>query len=220
MRNGQLGAIRSYTGNEIRDRIRAMFGMVYKSVHSPLTRTLAVQMIREAGVPGQNQVPWPKVEIDKAELSAIYDSCKMHGRYTGDIRNIDTYQTLPRSLALGWRGSPLLAALVPQFRAQTRAVFAQDLLAAFGAGQAEFIFDCDDGTIILDSLFSSIGYRVGAKCYSFNGGRTYEHVVPVAEIPRYVSGPKYVIPMDLTEYDAYPGSEPQGLTAMLYWYST
>ena len=220
MRNAQLGVIRTWTGNEIRDRIRAMFGMVYKSVRSPLTRTMAVQMIREAGVPGQNQVNWPKVEIDKAELQAIYNSCKTHGRYTGDIRGVDTYQTLPRSLALGWYPSPILAALVPELRSQTKTVFAHDLLAAYGAGQAEFIFDCDDGTIILDSLLSSIGYRVGAKCYSSNG-ETFEHVVPVAEIPRYAAGPKYIVPMDLTEFDAYCGSEPPPQFARrtkLFWY--
>lgn len=215
--NGQLGVIRSWTGNEIRDRLRTMFRMVKKSIRSPLTRTLAVQMIREAGVPGQNQVPWPKIEIDKAEISAIYDAVKRHGRYTGDIRGLDTYQTLPRSLALGWSPSPILAALVPALRAQTRQVLAQDLVAAFGSGAAEFIFDCDDGTIILDGLLASIGYRVGGKCYSANNGRTFEHVVAVTEIPRYAAGPKYIVPLDVTEYDAYPGSEPPGMTGMIFW---
>jgi hypothetical protein len=222
MTSYRLGTIQSWTGDEIRDRIKLMFGQVYKSLRWPATRTIAVQMILEYGCPGQNVVDWPKIEIDKCEVAAIYWGYKLNSRYTGDVFGIDTYQTLERSAVLGMRPSPVLASVVPQFRGQMKQWFAQDR-AMFGAlpNGTKFIADCDDSDINLCALLASVGFRVGAKCYS-DDGRTFGHVVACCEIPRYAAGPKFIVPLDATEYEAYPGWEPgpeHRRAEKVFWYS-
>lgn len=219
----RLGTIQSWTGDEIRDRIKLMFGQVYKSLRWPATRTIAVQMILEYGCPGQNVVDWPKVEIDKCEVAAIYWGYKLNSRYTGDVYGIDTYQTLERSAALGMRPSPILASVVPAFRGQMGAWMKQDAHALFGAlpANTKFIADCDDSDINLCALLASVGFRVGAKTYS-SDGRTFGHVVACCEIPRYAAGPKYIVPLDATEYEAYPGWEPgpeNRRAEKIFWYA-
>lgn len=85
----QLGSITPFTGNEARDRIGVIFLQVAKSIRDPLARTLAAQAV--AGVPARD---------DWAEVQAIFWLVKQHIRYTGDTRDLDTYQTLRRSWEL------------------------------------------------------------------------------------------------------------------------
>lgn len=209
MNGGPYGTMQSWTGNQIRDRIRTMFGQVHKSLRDPATRTITVNMILEYGCPAQNQVDWPKIEIDKCEIAAIYWGYKLNSRYTGDVWGLDTYQTLGRSALLGMNPSPVLAQAVGQWRGQQKASLRQHEQMLFGVlpPGTKFIADCDDSDINLASLLGSVGFRPGAMAYSADG-RTFGHVVACTEIPRYAPGPKYIVPLDATEFEAYPGWEP------------
>lgn len=84
-----LGSITPFTGSEARDRIGVIFLQVAKSIRDPLARTLAAQAV--AGVPSRD---------DWAEIQAIFWLVKQHVRYTGDTRDLDTYQTLRRTWEL------------------------------------------------------------------------------------------------------------------------
>lgn len=222
----RLGRMRILSGSQVDDRIKVMFGQVYKSIRHPLTRTLAVQMVLAAGCPGQNQGPYDKKKIDECQVQAIYDACKSNGVYMGDIRDLDTYQTVQRTTELGMTPSPILAAVVPQFRSQIKQMYEADLRGLLGTDPnpqqtAQFVFDCDDGTILMDALLISIGFRAGAKTIS-EDGRVFGHVYPVVELPRYVAGPRSIVPLDLTEYEAYPGWEPpksQRRAERIFWYT-
>jgi len=85
-----LGRIWAATGTTAEDRIRVMFTQVAKSIRCPLARTLVAQALQT--VPERN---------DWAEVQALYWLWRQHIRYTGDVRDIDTYQTLRRSWELG-----------------------------------------------------------------------------------------------------------------------
>lgn len=85
-----LGRITSFTGETARDRVTAMFRQVAKSIRDPLARTIIAEAVR--GCPERD---------DWCEIQAIYWAFRNHGRYTGDVRDIDTYQTLRRTWELG-----------------------------------------------------------------------------------------------------------------------
>lgn len=219
-----LGKIKVLSGAQMQDRLRVMFGQVQKSIRDPMTRTLAVQMILDAGCPGQNQGPYDKNAIDECEIAAIYWGFKNGGRYTGDIWGIDTYQTLARTAALGQVPSPLLASVVPVYRSQVRAGLDANLR---GFGMAEepqsqtFIFDCDDATIALMALLMSVGFRAGAKVVSADG-TNFAHVYAVVETPKFDTGTRKIVPLDATEHEAYPGWEPPKAyrrAERIYWYA-
>ena len=221
---GPYGEMRSWPGSQIRDRIQVMFGQVWKSLRDPATRTIAVQMILQYGCPAQNLSDVPKIEIDKCSIAAIYWGYKLNSIYMGDVYNLDTYQTLGRSAALGMNPSPVLAAAVGQWRAQQKASLRAHEQALFGVlpPGTKFIADCDDSDINLDSLLGSVGFRPGAMCYSADG-RTFGHVVACTEIPRYAPGPKYIVPLDATEYEAYPGWQPPPeyrRATRIFWYGS
>jgi len=86
----QLGRIQPFTGETARDRIDIMFMQVAKSIRDPLARTIIAEAVR--GCPERD---------DWCEVQAIYWAFRNHGRYTGDVRDIDTYQTLRRTWELG-----------------------------------------------------------------------------------------------------------------------
>lgn len=68
----------------------AMFVQVSRSIRDPLTRTVAAEAVRAC----------PERD-DWCEVQAIYWTFRNHGRYTGDVREIDTYQTFRRTWELG-----------------------------------------------------------------------------------------------------------------------
>jgi hypothetical protein len=215
-----LGSMTLMTGKQVEDRIRVMFQQVAKSIRDPLARTLAAQMIRQADCPAQNRSPISKVKIDECQIKALYWGVKRNGMYIGDVRDIDTYQTVRRSLELGMAPSPILAAAVGVMRGQVRDMYEQALRAFGTPAGPQFIFDCDDGTIIMCALGLSVGFRAGAKAISADG-RMFGHVYPVYEIPRYVAGARQIVPLDLTEYEAHPGWEPprsQRRAERIFWY--
>jgi len=219
------GTMKIVRGEHVVDRVRTMFGQVYKSLRWPMTRTIAVQMILQADCPAQNTWGGDKRKIDECQVAAIYWSFKNNGMYLGDVVNKDTYQTLARSLELGLQPSPVLAAAVQGFRGNIDNLYRQDLAVLFGAGeasdtQAKFIFDCDDAVICLCALLGSVGFRCGAKIISENGSE-FGHTYAVVELPRYVSGPKYIVPLDATEFQFSAGDEPPRSARRaerIYWY--
>lgn len=85
-----LGRIRPFTGETAKDRITVMFGQVAKGLRDPLARTLVAEALR--GCPERD---------DWCEIQSIYWLVRRQLRYTGDVRGIDTYQTLRRSWELG-----------------------------------------------------------------------------------------------------------------------
>jgi hypothetical protein len=118
-----------------------------------------------------------------------------------------------------------MAAAVQGFRGNIDNLYRQDLAALFGAEagepSAKFIFDCDDAVICLCSLLGSVGFRCGAKIISENGSE-FGHTYGVVELPRYVSGPKYIVPLDATEFGFNPGDEPPPAARKreaIYWYA-
>jgi transglutaminase-like putative cysteine protease len=80
-----LGTITPFTGEEAIDRIKVMFLYVAKSIRDPLARTILAEAV--AGVPERD---------DWAEVQAVYWYVRKHVRYTGDTRDLDTYQSLRR----------------------------------------------------------------------------------------------------------------------------
>ncbi len=212
-----LGTTRKLTGEQIRDRIRVMFGQVYKSFYWPVTRTLATQMVLQAGCPTQQLQDIDRVEIDKCQIAAIFWAVKNQGYYLGDVYNIDTYSTMQRTASLSMPS--VLATAIPQFRAQVREAYKRDLQALLN-GEGTLVYDCDDAVIVYCSLLGSIGFRVGAKCISTDG-KMFSHTYAVVEIPRYVEGAKQIVTLDATEYEAYPGWEPPAQYRRLeriFWY--
>lgn len=85
-----LGRIQPFSGETALDRIRVMFMQVAKSIRDPLARTIVAEAVR--GCPERD---------DWCEIQALYWAFRNHGRYTGDVRDIDTYQTLRRTWELG-----------------------------------------------------------------------------------------------------------------------
>lgn len=85
-----LGTIQAFSGSSIRDRIVVMFNQVAKGLRDPLARAVAAEAIRQC--PDRD---------DWCEIQAIYWLFRNHGRYSGDVRNIDTYQTFRRTWELG-----------------------------------------------------------------------------------------------------------------------
>ena len=86
----QLGKIQPFTGASAKDRITVMFMQVAKSIRDPLARTIVADALR--GCPERD---------DWCEVQAIYWAARRQLRYTGDVRGVDTYQTLRRSWELG-----------------------------------------------------------------------------------------------------------------------
>lgn len=221
-----LGSMRVETGTSLRDRVRLIFEQVYKSLRWPLTRTIAVQMILDADCPAQNRDDVDKVLVDECQVAAIFWSFKRNGTYLGDIRDVDTYQTLKRTAELGMHPSPVLAATIPQYRTQIRSSYDAECVRAGRCplnplGSTQFVFDCDDAVISLMALLNSVGFRVGAKAISADG-RGFGHIYAVVELPRYVQGARRVVPLDATEYEAYPGWEPgpeYRRVERVFWYS-
>lgn len=212
-----LGTIREQRGRDVRDRVRLCFNQVHKSLRNPLTRTLATQMVLNAGCPSQQLVNVPKIEIDKCQIGAVYWHVKQHAYYMGDTANLDTYQSLKRSFELSMPA--VLARAIPQFREQAAAWLREDTTAKYM--DARIIGDCDDiGTIVMDSLLASIGFRVGAKCIGTDE-RHYMHIYGVVEIPRFAEGDRQIVTLDTTEFDAYPGWEPPARyrrAERIFWY--
>jgi predicted transglutaminase-like cysteine proteinase len=85
-----LGKITSFRGETARDRVMTMFIYVAKSLRDPLARTIVADAIR--GCPSRD---------DWCEIQAIYWIVRNHLRYTSDVRDIDTYQTLRRMWTQG-----------------------------------------------------------------------------------------------------------------------
>jgi hypothetical protein len=67
-----------------------MFQQVAKSIRDPLARTIVAQAV--LGCPERD---------DWCEVQSLYYIFKNHGRYTGDTRDLDTYQTLRRTWEIG-----------------------------------------------------------------------------------------------------------------------
>lgn len=84
-----LGRITPYNGKTVEDRIYIMFMQVAKSIRDPLARTLYAQAT--SGCPERD---------DWCEVQAVYWFVRNHLRYTGDVRGLDTYQSLARSWQL------------------------------------------------------------------------------------------------------------------------
>ena len=85
-----LGRIQPFTGESAKDRITVMFMQVAKGIRDPLARTIMADAVR--GCPERD---------DWCEIQAAYWAFRNHGRYTGDTRDLDTYQTLRRTWELG-----------------------------------------------------------------------------------------------------------------------
>lgn len=85
-----LGQVQPFSGKTAKDRVAVMFMQVAKSIRDPLARTIVADAVR--GCPERD---------DWCEVQAIYWAFRNHGRYTGDVREIDTYQTLRRTWELG-----------------------------------------------------------------------------------------------------------------------
>lgn len=67
--------------------------------------------------------------------------------------------------------------------------------------------DCDDHTILVCSMLSSIGVRTGAKIISPDGSNW--HIYPVAAVKSHLPPHRQVlIPLDTTQTESYPGWEP------------
>jgi hypothetical protein len=85
-----LGRIQPFSGETARDRIVVMFMQVAKSIRDPLARAIVADAVRSC----------PERD-DWCEVQALYWAFRNHGRYTGDVHEIDTYQTLRRTWELG-----------------------------------------------------------------------------------------------------------------------
>lgn len=86
----QLGKITPYKGTTEVDRVKLLFRQVAKSIRDPLARTLFAEATQ--GVPERDE---------QAEIEAVFYFVKSHLRYTGDVRDLDTFQVLVRTWALG-----------------------------------------------------------------------------------------------------------------------
>ena len=224
---GAVGTIRVWSGKTVEDRVRLMFGQVWKSIRWPQTRTIAVQMILNAGCPSQNQGGYDRVAIDECQIAAVFDAFKNSGYYLGDVFGIDTYQTLRRTMELAEQPSRVLAANVGKLVGDIQTVYKSDLAALgvaaddFRGDKVRFVYDCDDATIGLCSLLASVGFRVGAKVIGQNVD-AFNHVYAVVEYPRYVGGAKRIVTLDATEPESYPGWEPEPYSRRaerIYWYT-
>lgn len=169
--------LREWRGSSLKDRVDLIWTQTYKSIRDPITRPMAIQMLREAGCPARD---------DKCDVEAIFWGVKNRFRYTPDIRDLDTFQTLRRSWLMGG-GSP------------------DGDLSKGGV----WVGDCDDICIILISLGVSIGFRCAAKVISPNG-REFVHIYAAMEVPRTPSRTekKRWIWLDPTVVSAYPGWQP------------
>jgi len=85
-----IGSITPFKGSNARDRIVVMFRQVARGIRNPLARTIVAEALQ--GCPERD---------DWCEVQALYWAFKNHGRYTGDTRDLDTYQTLMRTWELG-----------------------------------------------------------------------------------------------------------------------
>lgn len=211
------------TGKDVRDRIKLMYEQVGKSLRWPYTRTLAVQMILAANCPSQNLGPYSHDEIDECQVNAIYWGLKSHGLYIGDTVGLDTYQTLQRTYELGLHPSPILAESIGAYANAMHEWYNGAIKTLDRQVVTEnFVYDCDDAVIALCSLLGSIGFKSGAKAIS-EDGQSYNHVYGVVELPRMSPSDanRRIVPLDITEYEAYPGWEPppqSRVREMLWWY--
>lgn len=140
---------------------------------------------------------------DWAELKAIYQGVKS-GR--SDLA--------PFGLARGLRY--MADARTGADGAETDVFFAPSkVLAMLKAGQNGF--DCDDATMFVGALAKNCGFRVGARAYGEGDAMGYEHVYPVALIPK--RGPwkqdkdgrydeSHVVGLDITVPEARVGWQP------------
>lgn len=140
--------LREWSGTTLRDRIDLIWQQIYKSIRDPITRILMAHFIREC----------PERD-DMCDLEAIFNGYKSHFRYTPDIRDLDSFLSLRRQLALGGN--------VPTSSDD-------DDFTAMG--------DCDDATIALVSLCYHAGFKAGAKV--IGPRKEFVHIYPWAEVPR------------------------------------
>ena len=85
-----LGKITEYKGTTEVDRVKLLFRQVAKSIRDPLARTLFAEATQ--GCPERDE---------QAEVEAVFYFVKSRLRYTGDVRGLDTYTSLRRSIELG-----------------------------------------------------------------------------------------------------------------------
>lgn len=85
-----LGKITAYKGRNEVDRVKLLFQQAVKSVYDPLARTLFAQATQ--GCPERDE---------ECEIQQVFTFVRGHLRYTGDVRDLDTFQTLQRTWSLG-----------------------------------------------------------------------------------------------------------------------
>lgn len=64
--------------------------------------------------------------------------------------------------------------------------------------------DCDDHTILIASMLSSIGYLTGAKVVAGDGKNW--HIYAIVGLPR--ANPQYIVALDTTQTESFAGWEP------------
>lgn len=97
------GKIQVHKVRSLEDRIRYIRKMVDKSVTDPKVRAhVASVLSKKCGKDERGKTVWCVPERDhRREIQAIFDDVQNNVRYTGDIRDVDTYQTAGRTLSLG-----------------------------------------------------------------------------------------------------------------------
>lgn len=69
--------------------------------------------------------------------------------------------------------------------------------------------DCDDHSVLLCTLLSSIGFQCGFRIISTQG-KTWEHIYTIVGVPKLQ--PSAVICLDTTVASSFPGWEPPQIT--------
>lgn len=79
--------------------------------------------------------------------------------------------------------------------------------------------DCDEATILVASLCGAVGFKVGARAYGKPGTKNYQHVYPIAAVPKNGGWEKNYggHALDVTVPDAYVGWEPPSGRVLTVW---